>query len=1409
LVFQAKKWNWKRVAANLLLVPVLGGGTVAVVNAQLGKSGGGNVTLPTSQPAQTAAAEPMGPNRSAATGDPKQLLKDGRKALAEGRYAEAQDLAQKAEANNPSAKWGLFDDTPAALRKDIQAAVAKANKTQSEQLVKQARTLASRPGTDAERAYNLDNAIQMARKADQLHGPYSSWDTGDRADKLVKDLEASRSKLKVAAARPGSTPGAPGSGAPGTGTPGGSTGATAAAPAAPVPPVRTAAATTPAKPTTPAPVGDKKAAAVKLLNEGRALADQGNYAAAKAKFVEADRLGAAFDAREYSPGFALQELNTRGAAAMDKLIRDAQGFSAQKDFVRADAALTSAAQVAATLGLFPKPVAEAKAALFVSSSGKFGTPSSSGLAPAGGPEYIVQTAPNMAVAPGAPPGTQTVYNNKPGTPGGTVTGRQLLEQATYEFRRGEFETASRLAVQAHNLGAQEEAARLLNSIDAEKLAQKKRVAAASVANAKAAYDQKDYQRAFGVLVLIEPKLLPSDLQATRDQMLIACKVELDKHGTGVVAAAGSEKTDTVPGPMAPTPMAPTAIAPTPTDPLNPPGVARVGPETKTDGPAAQADTLRKLQAQKMRAESLRVQEESQKAFGRGETDLAMQMLLDHANRVRASGLDSGTIAQLLRPVEARLDTFRMMKGQADAIARQKRERDDARENIKGRGVAEEERKREVASLMRKYHDLVKKSDYAAAERVALQAKQLDPDDPAVGAMVEIAKTTARVKRAEHDKAEREKMFYGGLTDAEDQGPLVTTNDPVAVRLQALDRARGRGSLDNALIRTRTPAEHEIEMRLEKPISVEFIQTPLDQVIENLRTLTHLPLVIDARALSDERISEVQPITVKPGTAVAAKNVLAFALEQAGLSYVVEHDLVKVTTIKKSKGRMLTKVFSVADLVTPVPNFALPDYANFDKMLNRNALNSGKAVISGLTPGVGGPTPYVPRNGLNGGEAASTPLPGTLSNSLVPGIQQSPAGGSGGRLETTGPLGGSATISGANNSKHEQLIKLVTSMVRPHSWDGQGGPGKVEFFDIGSALVVNQTADVIQEIADLLDALRRLQDLAVAVEIRIVSLAESFFERMGVDFSVNIKTDTTKFEPALTSQSFRPQPFVNDINNKAVTIGLTPAGTFTPDLDVPIRATSFQRAIPGFGNYPNSPGNDGGISLGLAFLNDIQVYTFMEMAQGDQRSNIMQAPKLTLFNGQTATLTVNNTEFFVTDVQVVTVNGQIVFIPQNTPLPGPGNFNQGGALTISVQAVVSADRRFVRLNLPVNLAAQQGAAVPLFPITTFVTPVFEGGSQGQPIPFTQFLQQPSFISLNIQTTVVCPDGGTVLLGGLKTLLEGRNEFGPPFLSKIPYLNRLFKNVGVGRETRHVMIMVTPRIIINSEEEIFQTEGRPPQ
>ncbi|REJ90056.1 MAG: hypothetical protein DWQ34_09645 [Planctomycetota bacterium] len=80
-----------------------------------------------------------------------------------------------------------------------------------------------------------------------------------------------------------------------------------------------------------------------------------------------------------------------------------------------------------------------------------------------------------------------------------------------------------------------------------------------------------------------------------------------------------------------------------------------------------------------------------------------------------------------------------------------------------------------------------------------------------------------------------------------------------------------------------------------------------------------------------------------------------------------------------------------------------------------------------------------------------------------------------------------------------------------------------------------------------------------------------------------------------------------------------------------------------------------------------------------------------------------------------------------------------------------------------------------------------------------VQQPVVDVISVTTVVSVPDGGTVLLGGVKQLREGRNMAGVPILNKLPYVSRLFKNTGVGRETDSLLLMVTPRIIIQEEEE----------
>src|SRR4029079_5813448 len=85
-------------------------------------------------------------------------------------------------------------------------------------------------------------------------------------------------------------------------------------------------------------------------------------------------------------------------------------------------------------------------------------------------------------------------------------------------------------------------------------------------------------------------------------------------------------------------------------------------------------------------------------------------------------------------------------------------------------------------------------------------------------------------------------------------------------------------------------------------------------------------------------------------------------------------------------------------------------------------------------------------------------------------------------------------------------RLITNTIKPDSWSNMGGEGSIEYFPIGLALVINQSPEVIEEVERLLESLRKLQDLEVSIEVKVVSLAETFFERIGVDFSMGIPTN---------------------------------------------------------------------------------------------------------------------------------------------------------------------------------------------------------------------------------------------------------------------------------------------------------------
>jgi type II secretory pathway component GspD/PulD (secretin) len=68
---------------------------------------------------------------------------------------------------------------------------------------------------------------------------------------------------------------------------------------------------------------------------------------------------------------------------------------------------------------------------------------------------------------------------------------------------------------------------------------------------------------------------------------------------------------------------------------------------------------------------------------------------------------------------------------------------------------------------------------------------------------------------------------------------------------------------------------------------------------------------------------------------------------------------------------------------------------------------------------------------------------------------------------------------------------------------------------------------------------------------------------------------------------------------------------------------------------------------------------------------------------------------------------------------------------------------------------------------------------------------------VETIVSVPDGGTLLIGGLKQNGEITTEAGPPMLDKMPVLKRFFANNAKTRDNYTLMVLVKPKIMVREE------------
>jgi general secretion pathway protein D len=707
-----------------------------------------------------------------------------------------------------------------------------------------------------------------------------------------------------------------------------------------------------------------------------------------------------------------------------------------------------------------------------------------------------------------------------------------------------------------------------------------------------------------------------------------------------------------------------------------------------------------------------------------------------------------------------------------------------------------EMQNKLAQLVEQFNKLMDEYRFAEAEVIAKQARELDPNSQVTVSMVEKAKLARNIENARSIKESKENSFQRQMESVEESAIGFDDREPIvfnARRWSDITRMR-RGKFEKE---TRlSPVEMEIQKSLGKPVEVKFTNRPLSEVMTLLGQMTGVNIYLDPQGLRAEGLTSDTPVTLDLSQPISLKSALTLLLEPLHLSYVVQSEVLRVTSQQTRDSNVYAKVYYVADLVIPIPNFA-PTY-------NMGIAGALKESLASLGYG-GGVGNNLGRGPMTVAADTSTPGTGGAINPVV--MAQQAQGSSNGLFPTMSTRqqggnspGGPGGMGGGVQADFDPLIELITSTIEPDSWQDVGGPGSVSGFDTNLSLVVSQRQDIHERIADLLEQLRRLQDLQVTIEVRFITISDRFFERIGIDFDFSID-DNTGFnnlsDQLPTGSTGAPVGSPFDDSNRSFAYGLNNAGGPTPDLDFKFNNIPLAASNPTFGGFAAGEA----ASFGFAILSDIEVFFLLQAAQGDDRSNILQAPKVTLFNGQQATIIDSSFRPFVTSV--VPVVGDFAAAHQ----PVIVVLSEGTMM--SVQAVVSSDRRFVRLTL-VPFFSQIGD-VETFTFNGSVTTDSGTVVQDPSNPDQNVtngatrtvtgttVQLPTLATTTVTTTVSVPDGGTVLLGGIKRLREGRAERGLPLVSKIPYVSRLFTNVGIGRDAQSLMMMVTPRIIIQEEEE----------
>jgi len=111
------------------------------------------------------------------------------------------------------------------------------------------------------------------------------------------------------------------------------------------------------------------------------------------------------------------------------------------------------------------------------------------------------------------------------------------------------------------------------------------------------------------------------------------------------------------------------------------------------------------------------------------------------------------------------------------------------------------------------------------------------------------------------------------------------------------------------------AEVKLQAALKREVSWDFVETPLNKVIEELRKTTDVSIIINTQELEAVGTGSDTPVSIR--LTMSLESALNHMLRNLELTWTIRDEALVITTPDDAETNLIVRVYPVGDLVEPV------------------------------------------------------------------------------------------------------------------------------------------------------------------------------------------------------------------------------------------------------------------------------------------------------------------------------------------------------------------------------------------------------------------------------------------------------------------------------------------------------------